>query len=173
MPIDINGYNLSNESGLRLGASNSKIIAANYGISDPLLPGMMGAATDGVATYKVYPFPVNSVSVNNGSPWSTSTYRFTAPVAGIYYTSYSGIVGNGTATQMNGYFSIIVNGGIINYSYKDTISVWELMHVELMVNLAAGDWLSWAMNIAPGADSGNASGGYRSNHNTSAIWLVG
>jgi C1q domain len=173
MPLDINGFSLSSDAGLVLGASGSKILAANYGIKDPLLPGMHGSATLGGSSYKIYPFPINSANVNIGSPWSTSTYRFTAPVAGIYYTSYSGIVGNGTATQMNGYFSIIVNGAALTYSYKDTISLWELMHVELMIKLAAGDWVSWAMNIAPGADSGNASGGYQANHNASSIWLVG
>lgn len=173
MPVDINGYNLSNASGdLVLGASGSKILAANYGIKDPMLPGMLGSATaNGV--YKVYPFPVNDVNLNTGSPWNTSTYRFTAPVAGIYYTSYSGIIGNGTATQMNGYMAVIVNGSNTYFSYKDTINIWELQHLELMMNLAAGDWVSWAMNIAPAPDSGTVSGGYQANHNTCTIWLVG
>ena len=57
-----------------------------------MLPGFLGSATPGGA-YKVYPFPVNDVNLNIGSPWSTTTYTFTCPVAGIYYTSYSGIVG--------------------------------------------------------------------------------
>ena len=92
MPVDINGYALSNVSGLKFGASNTKIVAASYGVSDPLLPAMLGSATLGGSTYKIYPFPINDVNFNVGSPWSTSTYMFTAPVAGIYYTSYSGMV---------------------------------------------------------------------------------
>jgi hypothetical protein len=173
MPIDINGYSLSNASGLKLGASNSKILAANYGVSDPMLPGMLGSATANGA-YKVYPFPVNDVNLNTGSPWNTGTFRFTAPVSGIYYTSYSGITGNGTLTGCNGYMvALIVNGGNWYFSYKDTINSWELDHVEMMLNLAAGDWFSWAMNIAPGPDAGTNAGSYQANHNTCTVWLVG
>lgn len=82
MPVDINGYALSNSSGLAFGASGTKIIAANYGIRDPMLPAMLGSATGG-GTYKCYPFPVNDVNLNIGSCWSTGTYAFTCPVTGI------------------------------------------------------------------------------------------
>ena len=173
MPVDINGYNLSEHGGLVLGASGCKIAAANYGIIDPMLPGMLGFCTDGSATYKVHPFPVNDVNLNIGSPWNVGTFRFTAPVAGIYYTSYSGIVGNGTVTSAQGYNAVCVNGALWYHSYKDTIANWELQHIEMMVNLAAGDYVTWAMNIAPAPDSGTNAGGYRSNHNTCTIWLVG
>ena len=172
MPLNINGYNLSNDAGgLKLGSSNSKIVGT-YGILCPTLPGMLGSATlDG--TYKVHPFPVNDVNLNIGSPWNTGSYRFTAPVAGVYYTSFSGIVGNGSNASMQGYFALIVNGGNTYFSYKDTTPTWELMHIEMMFNLAAGDYVSWAMNIAPGPDSGTTGGGYQANHNTCTIWLVG
>ena len=173
MPVNINGYNLSNDAGgLVLGASASRIAAANYGIKDPMLPGMLGAATAGGA-YKVYPFPVNDVNLNLGSPWNTSTFRFTAPVAGIYFISYSGIVGDGTATQTNGYNAIIINGGNWYFSYRDTISIWELQHLVGMVKLAAGDTIAWAFNVAPAPATGSAGGAYQSNHNTCTIWLVG
>jgi hypothetical protein len=134
---------------------------------------MLGSCTDGSATYKVYPFPVNSVNLNNGSPWSTSTFRFTAPVSGYYYTSYAGIVGDGTQTQTAGYYSVIVNGAIAYFSYRDTISTWEEQHVAVMLKLTAGDWLAWAMNLAPGNASTYTGGAYRNNHNICTVWLVG
>lgn len=172
MPVNINGYALSNSSGLSFGASGTKIIAADYGIRDPMLPGMLGSATGG-GTYGVHPYPVNDVNLNVGSPWSTSTYLFTAPVAGIYYTSYSGIVGDGTGGP-DGYYSVMVNGSTRCYSYRYTNNTWELHHVEVMLKLAAGDTVSWAMNHAPGPTSGSPQGGaYQSNHNTCTIWLVG
>jgi hypothetical protein len=134
---------------------------------------MLGSCTDGSATYKVYPFPVNDVNLNIGSCWSTSTYLFTCPVAGIYYTSYSGIVGNGTQTALGGYFALIRNGANHYFSYRDSNALWELMHIEVMIKCAAGDTLSWAMNASPGPDSTSVAGGYRGNHNTCTIWLVG
>jgi len=174
MPININGYAVSTvASELKFGASNTRIAPASYGIRDPTLPSMWGACTDGSATYKVYPYPVNSVNINIGSCWSTSTFRFTAPATGIYYVSFAGIVGDGTAVQTAGYYSIIINGVNYYFSYKDTISVWELQHVAVMINLTAGDWLSWAMNLAPGNASSYTGGAYRSNHNMCTIWLVG
>jgi C1q domain len=171
VPVDINGYALSNAGGLAFGASNTKVIAANYGISDPALPGMFGSATAG-GPYKVYPFPVNSVNVNIGLYWSTSTYRFTAPVAGIYYTSYGGIVGTGSLPTVGGYFAIIVNGANWYFTFRDSANNWELHHIEMMLKLAAGDTVAWAMNTAPAPDAG-ASGAYQVNHNMCTIWLVG
>lgn len=170
MPVNINGYALSNSSGLAFGASGTKVIAANYGIRDPMLPAMLGAATL-AGTYRVYPFPVNDVNLNIGSCWSTGTYAFTAPVTGIYYTSYSGIVGTGAGSA--GYYAVIVNGSNWYFSYRNSDSSWDLHHVEVMVNLAAGDTIRWAMNNDPGPVSSAAGGAYQSNHNTCTIWLVG
>jgi hypothetical protein len=170
MPVNINGYALSNSSGLSFGASGTKVVAANYGIVDPLLPGMMGSAT-AAGPYKAFPFVVNDVNVNIGSPWSVSTYAFTAPAAGVYYTSYGGIVGNGAS--QGGYYALIINGGVTHFSYRDSNAQWELHHVEVMFRVAAGDTIQWAMNAAPGPDSSTAGGAYTSNHNICTIWLVG
>ena len=174
MPVNINGYNLSNDAGgIVLGASASRIAAANYGIKDPMLPGMMGSATANNA-YKIYPYQVNDVNVNTGSCWSTGTFRFTAPVAGVYYMSFGGIVGNGTITGCNGYMvAFILNGATTYFSYKDTINFWEIHHAAVMLNMAAGDWFAWAMNVAPGPDAGTNAGAYSANHNVCSIWLVG
>jgi len=172
MPLNLNGYNLSNDAGgLVLGASASRITASSYGIKDPMLPGFLGSATAG-GTYKGYPFTVNDANaLNINGVWNTSSYLFTAPVAGIYYTSYGGIVGNGAS--QGGYYALIVNGGNWYFSYRDSNVEWELHHVEMMIKLAAGDNIRWAMNAAPGPDSSTTGGAYRSNHNICTIWLVG
>jgi hypothetical protein len=173
MSLDINGYAIANNAGLAFGASGTKVVAPNHGIFDPILPGMLGSVTDALATYKVYPYPVNSVNLNIGSPWSTSTFRFTAPVAGIYYISFSGITGDGTITGGAAYYAVIINGVNTYFTYRDSNSLWTLHHSEVMINLAAGDTVAWAMNFAPGPASAAAAGAYRSNHNVNTIWLVG
>ena len=172
MPVDINGYALANVGGLKFGASNTLIDPANYGIRDPMLPGMNGSNTTGGA-YKAYPYQVNSLDLNIGGVWSASTFKFTCPVAGIYYTSFGGICGNGTATGSAAYYGLVVNGALWYFSYRDLNNTWELHHIEMMVKVAAGDTISWAMNVAPAPDSGGNGGAYTSNHNICTIWLVG
>lgn len=172
MPININGYALSNPDQLTFGASATKIHAATYGIKVPTLPAMCGSCTAGGTPYPIAPLPVNDANVNVGSHWSTSTYRFTAPVAGVYYISYGGIVGDGATTVVNGYFSILLNGAAAAYSYHHAAQSWDLHHLEVQLKMQAGDYVSWAMNAAPGP-AGGVSGAYRSNHNVETIWLVG
>lgn len=172
MPININGYNLSESACLTFGASATKVVSANYGIRDPNLPGVLCSATAGGTPYKVYPWPANDSNLNIGSPWNTSTYLFTCPVAGIYYISFGGIVGDGTTVSTYGYFAVIINGANWYFSFKQTDNTWELHHHEILIKLAAGDNVRWAMNLAPGPDGGTA-GGYRQNHNMCVIWLLG
>jgi hypothetical protein len=176
MPVNINGYNLSNSTGkLAFGASSTTIAPTSYGVSDPALPGMYGSCTDGVATYKCYPYPINALNFNNGSPWSTSTFRFTCPVAGIYLVSYAGIVGNGAASPVNGCYpgGVIKNGALLYHCYKGDNCLWLTQHSEVLVKCAAGDTLAWAHNIAPAPAGAGTEGAYRSNHNHSTIFLVG
>jgi hypothetical protein len=173
MPVDVNGYALSNASGLKFGASNTKIVAANYGINDPLLPAMLGTADLGGSTYKIYPFPINNVNVNVGSVWATAGYKFTCPVTGRYYTSFSGICGTGEGAGKGGYYGVIVNGGLLYFGYRDSNALWELFHMEMILNMTAGDYFQWAMNITPSPDSGTTGGAYQANHNTSTVWLLG
>jgi hypothetical protein len=168
MPLNINGYTLSNLSGqLAFGASGTRVLPS-YGIRNPMLPGMLGSATGGGA-YKCYPFPVNDVNLNVGSPWSTTTFAFTCPVTGIYYTSFGGLVG----TTTNSYHALIINGVNWYFSYRNSNAAWEIHHIEMLVRLAAGDTIRWAMNAAPSPDTSSAGGAYQSNHNTCTIWLVG
>ena len=63
MPIDIKGYQVA--AGLKMGASNTKIAIADYGISDPMLPAMYGAVTSG-GSIRSNPYPVNDVNTNIG-----------------------------------------------------------------------------------------------------------
>jgi len=173
MPINFSGYNLSNAvgQGLALGTSASRITPGSYGVKVPTLPAMNGAAVGG-GTYKVYPFPVDSLDLNSGA-WSTSLYRFTAPAPGLYYTSYGGIIGDGSGLSRPAYYGIIVNGALKYFSYNDMVSTWMLHHLEMVLKLAQGDTVAWAMNTAPGPTNPSAGGAYQSNHNTCTIWFIG
>jgi len=171
MPININGYNLSNASGLTFGASSTKIDSS--GITDPFLPAVFGSRTDVAAgVIRTYPWVMDSTTTNVNSCWNGSV--FTCPVTGVYYMSWSSIVGSGAGTYgLHGFIGLIKNGGLLYYSYRDTNNIWELQHLEVTIKCAAGDTITWAINIAPAPDSTTGAGAYGANHNASTIWLVG
>tara|TARA_R110002167_G_scaffold190850_1_gene393145 strand:+ start:181 stop:651 length:471 start_codon:yes stop_codon:yes gene_type:complete len=45
------------------------------------------------------PVPLNSCPINNGGHFDTSTYKFTAPVEGLYLFTWSSIHNNSSATS--------------------------------------------------------------------------
>jgi hypothetical protein len=83
--------------------------------------------------------PFNSVQVNIGSYYNTSTYRFTAPVAGTYYFS----VGLNTNTTAGSFYFRKNGSGTVNGSNANTggISTWTKITTDVMLTLAAGDYI--------------------------------
>ena len=80
----------------------------------------------------------NTAQVNVGGHYSTSTGRFTAPVAGNYYFIFATIVGN------SGGFSVILqkNGsGVTGVGYCDTGSN-DTGVVAKVISLSAGDYVT-------------------------------
>ena len=102
-------------------------------------------------------------------------YRFTAPVAGIYYISYGGIVGDGIDRAGAQYYAVIVNGVPTYYSLQGHHSAsGSCMHIEVMLKLAG--WRHRCVGdehrARPGLELLRVAR-YQSNHNTCTIWLVG
>jgi hypothetical protein len=172
MPININGYNLSNSSGLVLGSSTSKIDSSGR-VLVPNLPIVFGCKT-GVASANQYPWALSSTAINVNSCWNGTI--FTCPVAGIYYTSWTGIcegTNSSTATTTrSGYGGLVRNGVLQGFFHWNTNDYWDTVNYPRLINCAAGDTLSWAINVAP-SPVGNSPGAYGDNHNMSTIWFIG
>lgn len=175
MPVDINGYSLSNSGGLTFGSSTTKVDSSGRMFVQNL-PAFFGSRTGSGAQARAYPFPFNSAAVNVGTAYSTSTFVFTCPVAGLYFTSYSTIIGgtNSTATATaSGYIGIVKNGVLQHFSHWNTNDVWETHCLETILSCAAGDTISYAVNIAPAPVGNTSYGAYGDNHNMVSIWLIG
>jgi len=176
MALDINGYNISNSSGIKFGTSLTRI-DTNARVLVPNQPIMFGSKTSTATQDRQYPWAINSLDVNVNSAWSTSSFVFTCPVAGLYYTSlgvicYTG--GSAAATAVNsGYCGVIKNGALQHFTHWNTQDVWDTQNLETILSCAAGDTISWAIHIAPAPDNGSGMGAYGSNHNMATIWLLG
>ena len=177
MPININGYNLSDSSGLALGSSGSRIRSSGA-IGAPLVPltpGVFGCKSNSAPSANQYPWVIDSVSFNAGTVWTSNT-TFTCPVAGAYYTSWGGIC-QGTSsttatTTFSGYGGLIKNGVLQGFFHWNVNDQWDTVNYNKIAICAVGDTLTWAINISP-SPAGGSPGAYGANHNMSTIWFIG
>jgi hypothetical protein len=175
MALNINGYNLSYDGGIKFGASSTKV-DSNARVLVPNQPIMFGSHTGYADHLRQYPWAVNSLGINVNSAWSTSSFVFTCPVAGLYYTALSTICLAGaspTASATNsGYNGVIKNGALQHFTHWNTNDYWDTQNLETILSCAAGDTISWAIHVAPAPDNGSGRGAYGDNHNMATIWLM-
>lgn len=165
MPVDINGFQLTNSSGLVLGGT-AKVSTGGF-LQSNATPMMFGSRTGSGAATSVYPWPINSTTVNTGA-WTSNT-TWTCPVAGIYCINITLICGNGGQA---GYVGVIVNGANTYFGYYGCPDQWDTFTFQVLYKLAVNDTVAWAVNAAPAPASGQA-GAYGDNHNMACIWFVG
>ena len=79
-------------------------------VTKPNNPAFLAGRTGGNQTFTVGTFPLNLTRINVGNCWNTSTYKFTAPVAGIYYF-FASVYYNDGAGQHRIHFRKTPNGG--------------------------------------------------------------
>jgi hypothetical protein len=89
----------------------------------------------------------SSVTYNNGSHYSSSTGRFTAPVAGHYWILCSFLVDNDVAAAEVTSVSAMINGsvisGLVAYNYFSTVGTYYVQSTGgMVINLNSGDYVS-------------------------------
>ena len=151
------GLQLMGPGNLRLGTQNAQAVVirtsntdrvtvnANGYVTMPYQPAFFAnnPSTSNVTETNGYDFPFNSTVFNIGNCYNTSTYRFTAPVAGVYHFSYNLFNNGGT-----GRISFKLNGGSYNNTQNDctttTGPITQSQTIYLNVNdyVTVGDWQS-------------------------------
>lgn len=99
--------------------------------------------------------PFNTAAVNLGNHFNTSTYKFTAPVDGVYEFFARFLCGDGAASDASsGTVKMIVDGSTsISEAHFNSEDVWENVSIFRIVSLTANQTVEMQM-------TGSGNGGY-------------
>lgn len=128
--------------GLATGGVGRVIADSNGNVTTPSQPAFH-VRVNSAAYISTSPVPFSNAVFNTGSHYNTSTFRFTAPVAGKYYfvvNMYLQLTNN-----EDGYPRYKVNGGNRNYSYAYNLGTGGQIDVTVALNaifdLSVGDYV--------------------------------
>ena len=110
-------------------------------VTKPNNPAFLAGRTGGNETFTLGTFPFNVARINVGNCWNTSTYKFTAPVAGIYYF-FASVYYNDGAGQHRIHFRKTPNGGTafqLNTVSHQASSNDHSKSIGIMESMAVGD----------------------------------
>ena len=140
-------------------------IAADGIVTKPMQPAFSAYANTNETTAAGGIAPYDALIFDQGSNYTTSTRRFTAPVAGIYhFSTYSNINGVSTGNAM--WYAFAVNGayrGAYMYQVAPTSS-WNWLGGSQTIKLAQGDYVQVKSGTSMHWDMGNAAWSNFSGH---------
>ena len=106
-------------------------------ITTPAKPAFFAGRTGGNSAFTLGTFPFNVARINVGNCWNTTTYKFTAPVAGLYYFFAQGYYNDGTGNKR---MKIRKNNNIdLNTASITTTGNDESLGFSVIEQLAIGD----------------------------------
>tara|TARA_Y100000589_G_scaffold212727_1_gene200552 strand:- start:861 stop:1613 length:753 start_codon:yes stop_codon:yes gene_type:complete len=111
-------------------------------VTKPSNPAFLAGRTGGNQTFTMGTFPLNVTRINVGNCWNTSTYKFTAPVAGIYYFFGQIYYNSGDGDNFRAQIRKTPNGGSaiqLCTAACDTNGSDESMTISIMESLSVGD----------------------------------
>jgi len=144
VPSEMRFYTAATE---RMRISTGGIVTQPY---QPAFSIANGAALTGPGTV-----PFKNVIFDDGSNFNTTTYRFTAPVAGRYFFSFYDNIYANVAPSPSMEFR--VNGtrrGAIAYTNTKTIGYWYIMSFQQVIKLSSGDYVEVYIAAADSPDYG-------------------
>ena len=104
----------------------------------------------------------NATAFNRGSHFSTSTGRFTAPVAGVYYFYVYGLPANGDNSDIR--ISLRVNGSAYSsarFIITKNFNSWQTTYGNVVMSISANDYVSpWVDSAGAGFHTDNGYTGF-------------
>ena len=137
----INNNETSGSTNFNTGGATRLRISSNGYVTKPNHPSFIAGRTGGNQTFTVGTFPLNVARLNVGNHYNTSTYKFVAPVAGVYYFYGQVYYNNGTGTYRVG-FRKTPNGGsalMLNTAQHGVTGNDNQQNISIIESLAVGD----------------------------------
>ena len=116
-------------------------INSNGIVTKPYTPMFIAGRTGGNQTFTVGTFPFNVTRVNVGNHYNTSTYKFTAPVAGVYYFHAQIYYNNGSGNYRVGFRKETSGGSalMLNTAGHAMVGNDNTQTLSIIESLAVGD----------------------------------
>ena len=110
-------------------------------VTKPYTPMFIAGRTGGNQTFTIGTFPFNVARVNVGSYYNTSTYKFTAPVAGVYYFFAQIYYNNGNGNYRVGFRKEPSGGSalMLNTAAHAMVGNDNTQCLSIIESLAVGD----------------------------------
>ena len=134
-------YGAGSKTGIKISNLGNVTVPRGY-ITSQVPAFSANHSANGYAPASNTVFAHNVARYNNGGHFSTSTYRFTAPVAGLYHFHFHTIYyGNGA----NAHVSLRKNGsgisGTNTHFSNNQGAVWQTVNIESNLDLAQNDYV--------------------------------
>jgi len=116
-------------------------IHATGAVTKPLQPSFIAGRTGGNQTFTVGVYPLNVARLNVGNHYNTSTYKFVAPVAGVYYFYGQVYYNNGSGSYRVG-IRKTPNGGsafMLNTAGHKMVDNDNQQNTAIIESMAVGD----------------------------------
>jgi hypothetical protein len=102
---------------------------------------------------------LNTVILNSGGHYSTSTGNFTAPVSGLYYFSFTGFTQNSASGSSN--IGIRRNGSVVVRTFtSEAVNTFRPFATEAILQLSANDTVIPFSNVELHANQNPVFTGY-------------
>ena len=121
-------------------AERMRISSAGY-VTKPAHPSFLAGRTGGNQTFTVGTFPLNVARVNVGNHYNTSTYKFVAPVAGVYYFFAQVYYNNGSGAYRVGFRKTPSGGSafMLNTASHEIVGNDDHIPISIVESMGVGD----------------------------------
>lgn len=154
------------------GASSGSLAMDSAGrVTMPYQPAFGAARSSTTYSTASVVISFNTVYVNVGSCYNSSTGVFTAPVSGNYLFGFSGIAGTGASgTTVNGTVDIRKNGTAVKTIHWNHADAWESIAGDIIISLSVNDYVDFYIGSLTGVGNSVYGG---ANYTSGYGYLIG